>query len=120
MGLAVRSDQTRSDYDLVEEAKASREALSVLYRTYQPRIAAYVLRRIGDKHEAEDLVANVFVVMVQQLSRYRPSETPFSAWLYRIATNQINYWLRKRRIRSFFGSPPDVIDTRPQCDDDGE
>jgi RNA polymerase sigma-70 factor (ECF subfamily) len=120
IGCAVRVDNTRPENDLIEEAKTSREALAVLYGTYQPRISAYVLRRMGDKHEAEDIVANVFVAMVQRLPRYRPSDTPFSAWLYRIATNQIKYSIRKRRIRTFFGGPPDVIDRRPESLDDGE
>ncbi len=113
-------DNTRPECELVEEAKGNGEALAVLYRTYQPRISAYVLRRIGDTHEAEDIVANVFVAMVQQLSRYRLSEAPFSAWLYRIATNQINHSIRKRRIRSFFAWPPEVADPAYECLDDGE
>jgi RNA polymerase sigma-70 factor, ECF subfamily len=116
----VQVDQTRSEHDLIEEAKTNGEALAMLYRTYQPRITAYVLRRIGDKHEAEDIVANVFVAMVQHVSRYRPSNAPFSSWLYRIATNEINYSIRKRRIRSFFGSPPDTIIPQPQSKDDSE
>lgn len=120
IGFAVRVEDTRPERDIIEEAKTSREALAGLYRAYQPRISAYVLRRVGDKHEAEDIIGNVFVAMVQQLSRYRPSEAPFSAWLYRIATNQINYSIRKRRIRRFFGSPPDIVDPKSESSDDGE
>src|SRR5262245_23436981 len=78
------------------------------------------MRRVGDKHEAEDIVADVFLAMVRQLPSYRCTETPFSAWLYRIATNRINYWVRKRRIRTLFGSPPDVVDSRAPADDEGE
>ena len=118
-------DPARSESELVEEAKTNPQALGLLYRTFEPRITAYVMRRVGDKHEAEDIVADVFLAMVRQLPRYRCAETPFSAWLYRIATNQISYWVRKRRIRSFFGSPPEVVDpqaesNRARPDDDGE
>jgi RNA polymerase sigma-70 factor, ECF subfamily len=109
-----------SEGELVEEAKTNPQALGILYRTFEPRITAYVMRRVGDKHEAEDIVADVFLAMVRQLPRYRCAETPFSAWLYRIATNQINYWVRKRRVRSFFSSPPDVVDPRSAPEDDGE
>jgi RNA polymerase sigma-70 factor (ECF subfamily) len=88
---------------LIERAKTDPQALAAIYRRYEPRMAAYVVRRIGRTHEAEDLVANVFLAMVQGLAGYRAGEAPFVAWLYRIASNEINRWIRKRRIRSFFG-----------------
>src|SRR5687768_8459827 len=82
---------------LIERAKTDQEALAAIYRRYEPRIAAYVVRRIGRTHEAEDLVANVFLAMVRGLASYRTGETPFVAWLYRIASNEINRSIRKRR-----------------------
>jgi RNA polymerase sigma-70 factor, ECF subfamily len=100
------SEETRlaeSEGALIERAKTDQQALAAIYRRYEPRIAAYVVRRVGRTHEAEDLVANVFLAMVRGLSSYRAGETPFVAWLYRIASNEINRWIRKRRIRSFFG-----------------
>jgi RNA polymerase sigma-70 factor, ECF subfamily len=88
---------------LVERAKTDPQALTVVYRRYEPRIAAYVVRRIGRTHEAEDVVASVFLAMVRGLASYRAGQAPFVAWLYRIASNEINRSIRKRRIRSFFG-----------------
>jgi len=95
---------------LVEKAKANRGALAALYRKYLPVITAYVTRRVGATHEAEDLVANVFLAMVKNLPRYRHSDAPFAAWLYRIATNEINRSFRKRRIRKFFGLGETIVD----------
>ena len=111
--LAETSGETDSDAiddsELVERAKGDRTALAVLYRRHQPRISRYILRRVGDAHEAEDLTANVFLAMVAALPRFRASETPFVAWLYRIATNEINAWMRKRRLRRFFGLVEDIV-----------
>lgn len=112
-------DDPADERGLVERARTDPEALSALYRTYQPRIAAYVVRRVGSTHEAEDIVANVFLAMVRGLARYRSSEAPFVAWLYRIASNEINRWIRKRRIRRFFGLGVDIVD-RNQPASDGQ
>jgi RNA polymerase sigma-70 factor (ECF subfamily) len=113
----LSADGIEQEQGLIERAKTDSEALAVLYRRYQPRIAAYVMRRVGRTHEAENLVANVFLAMVRGLARYRCSESPFVAWLYRIATNEINRWIRKRRIRRFFGAAVDIVDERKPKDD---
>lgn len=113
MPLAAAEDER----ELVERARTDREALASLYRQHQPRIAAYVLRRVGNTHEAEDIVANVFLAMVRGLAAYRPGDAPFVAWLYRIATNEINRSIRKRRTRRFFGLSVEIADaTRPPGD----
>jgi len=64
---------------LIERAKGDPQALAAIYRRYQPRIAAYVVRRLGSTHEAEDLVANVFLAMVRGMRSYRHGEAPFVA-----------------------------------------
>jgi len=97
---------------LIERAKVDRDALAVLYRRYLPTITAYVVHRVGSKHDAEDIVANVFLAMVRGLSRYRCDKAPLVAWLYRIATNEINRSIRKRRIRQFFGFGETIVDEK--------
>ena len=106
----MQAAAAEDDRELIERAKTDREALAALYRRYQPRITAYVMRRVGRTHEAEDLVSSVFLAMVRGLARYRCGEAPFIAWLYRIASNEINRWIRKRRIRRFFGLSVEIAD----------
>ena len=83
--------------DLVEQAKRDREAFALLYRRYYARIAGYVYRRVGDRHATEDLVAEVFLTMLRYLPKYRHRGTPVRAWIYRIATNAVNRWVRAQR-----------------------
>lgn len=108
-GPAATTDVDDADGEsrLVEAAKTDAEALGRLYRRYEPVIAGFVLRRVGRRHEAEDIISNVFLQMVRRLDRYERREVPFRAWLYRIATNEINRWFRWRKLRRFLGSVPD-------------
>lgn len=79
-----------ADADLVAKAIAgNREAFGDLYEHYLPAIYRYVFYRVGDAGEAEDLTETVFVKAWEALERYRPTEAPFAAWLYRIAHNLV-------------------------------
>jgi RNA polymerase sigma-70 factor, ECF subfamily len=82
---------------LVQRAKRDLAALAILYRSHYAAIYNHILRRVGSQHEADDLVAEVFLAMVRYLPRFRWSGAPFRSWLYRLATNQVNRWARRRR-----------------------
>ena len=75
---------------LLERAKQYDEvALGKLYDHYAPLIYAYVYRRVGDAHLAEDLTSDVFVRVIQAIQAERFWHTSFRAWLYRIAHNLV-------------------------------
>lgn len=64
-------------------------AVEELYNLHVTRIFRYVTAKVGNATEAEDITAEVFVKMVEALPRYEQRGTPFQAWLYRIANNQV-------------------------------
>lgn len=68
--------------------KGEESAVTTLYQTYAQAIYRYIAYRVP-VDEAEDLTAEVFVSMVESLPRYKISEVPFEAWLYRIARARI-------------------------------
>lgn len=81
---------------LIESARTDSRALSILYRRHYAAIYGYVYRRIGNSHDANDVVAETFLSMVRYLPQFRWTGAPFRAWLLRIATTQINRWARRR------------------------
>lgn len=60
-----------------------------MYNCYRNKIYKYIYSKIGIGPEAEDLTAQVFMKAWQAIDRYRWTERPFSAWLYRIAHNLV-------------------------------
>lgn len=86
-----------SEFRVIESARSDPQALSFLYRQHYAAIFGYVNRRIGNSHDASDVVAEVFLTMVRYLPRYRWRGAPFRSWLLRLATTQINRWVRRRR-----------------------
>jgi RNA polymerase sigma-70 factor (ECF subfamily) len=63
------------------------DAFARLYDHYANAIYRYCALQVPRPADAEDLTAQVFLRAWQSIDRYRATERPFSAWLYRIARN---------------------------------
>ncbi len=79
-----------SDNELIVRAsRGDTAAFGDLYERYLNTIYRYVLYRVSDVAEAEDLTETTFLKAWQALADYRVRDVPFQAWLYRIAHNVI-------------------------------
>ena len=84
----------------VDQARlGSQQALADLYDWYMPRVYRYVLARVGSVHEAEDLTEEIFLKMLSGIGDFRWKAVPFSAWLFRIAHNEVVSHFRRRHNR---------------------
>jgi len=81
---------------IVEEAKKNPEVFGELYDEFYKPIFNYTLRRTSDIEEAQDLTSQTFFKALKGLGEFRWQNISFSAWLYRIATNEVNSFYRKR------------------------
>ena len=80
---------------IIERAKSDPEAFGILFERHYPAIFAYIHRRVGDWDAANDLTSEVFLKAFKGLWKYRCQGVPFSAWLFRIATNEVRMHFRK-------------------------
>src|SRR5271168_653455 len=74
---------------LIEAAQRDRSRFADLYEANFERVYAYVVRRVRDRDEAQDLTADVFHLALKSLPRFEWRGVPFAAWLFRIAANEI-------------------------------
>ena len=74
---------------LIEAAQKDPGRFAELYEANFERIYAFIVRRVQDRHEAEDLTAEVFHHALANLSRFEWRGVPFAVWLFRIAANAI-------------------------------
>src|SRR5882672_9624093 len=74
---------------LIEAAQKDPSRFAALYENNFERVYAFVVRRVRDRHEAEDLTAEVFQHALANLSRFEWRGVPLAVWLYRIAANAI-------------------------------
>jgi RNA polymerase sigma-70 factor (ECF subfamily) len=72
------------------------EALVALYQRALPVIYRYVLARLGRSDLVEDVVSEVFLVMVESIGELRTEqEAGFYAWLLQIAQGKVSRALRR-------------------------
>jgi RNA polymerase sigma-70 factor (ECF subfamily) len=101
-GRSLRQSQTAEPDErlLIEAAQRDPARFAALYDLYFDRIYAYVARRASSRDEAEDIVSEVFHKALANLRRFEWRGAPFSAWLYRIAANEITdhaEWVGRER-----------------------
>ena len=76
--------------------KQDHEAFGELIDRHAAKIVNLAYRMVGNRAEAEDLAQEAFLTAFKALSTFR-ADSKFSTWLYRIATNKCNDWLRVKR-----------------------
>ncbi len=69
-----------------------------LYDRHFEAVFRYVLRRVANVAEAEDLTAQTFYKALRGFWGFRLRGGNASAWLYRIATNEVNSHYRSQRL----------------------
>jgi RNA polymerase sigma-70 factor (ECF subfamily) len=83
---------------LIEAAQHDPARFAELYECHFERIYAYIVRRVGNRAETEDLTAEVFHQALANLKKFEWRGIPFAAWLFRIAANLISdRWQRSGR-----------------------
>ncbi len=88
---ARANDKLPDERALVDRAKeGDLTAQGAIFDFYWPRIVRYTYSHCGNLHDAEDLASEVFLRMVEAIWRFEWRENvPFTAWLFRIARNQV-------------------------------
>ena len=95
---------------MIEAAQKDPRRFVDLYEENFERVYAFVVRRVRDRSDAEDLTADVFQQALANLKRFEWRGAPFAAWLYRIASNAIaDRWQRaaKEHGNAAAEDPPD-------------
>ena len=97
---------------LVEAAQKDPARFAELYENHFERVYAYVVRRVGDRAETEDLTSEVFHHALANLQKFEWRGIPFAAWLFRIAANLISdRWQRSSREQ--VADEPEQIESLP-------
>ena len=75
---------------LIEAAQRDPARFADLYERNFERVYAYIVKRVQDRAESEDLTADVFHHALANLKRFEWRGIPFAVWLFRIAANVIS------------------------------
>ena len=86
-----------NEKEIVKRAKqGDQKAFSELVSAYSERIYNLGLRILRNKEDAEDILQETFLTVVQKIDTF-DGRSSFFTWIYRIATNAALMKLRKKK-----------------------
>jgi RNA polymerase sigma-70 factor (ECF subfamily) len=94
---------------LIEAAQRDPRRFAELYERNFERVYAFIVRRVRNREEAEDLTSEVFHQALANLPRFEWRGAPFAAWLFRMAANAI--------VDRWHTTSKEQVDPRPDAED---
>ena len=73
------------------------EGVHFLYVRFAPEVHRYAAAIVSSQHEAEDITQNIFAKLIKGIGAYERRESPFTAWILRVARNAALDHLRAKR-----------------------
>jgi RNA polymerase sigma-70 factor (ECF subfamily) len=94
-GKTVSEEAMQQEWLEIQAAQKDRSLFRPLYDRYYEPIFRFIHRRTSDESLSADICSQVFLKAMQRLDGYRFQGVPFSAWLFRIASNEIAQYFRQ-------------------------
>ena len=99
MSRSADKSDTAADEALMQAfSSGDAEAFGILMRRHQRGVFNYLLRSVGSRARAEELLQDVFLRVVRSKERYTVT-AKFTTWLYTIARNMLVDEGRRTRFR---------------------
>ena len=102
---ASTTDNTERDQSRAEELALSiaakggcMDSFEQLVTRFEDRLFAFLYKKVGNHHLAQDLLQSTFVTAYRKLHRYNP-QYAFTTWIYTIASRlTINHFRRRQPV----------------------
>jgi RNA polymerase sigma-70 factor (ECF subfamily) len=85
----VSAAAMEAEWQEIQAAQLNPARFRPLYQRYYEPIFRFLFRRTAEEDLAADLCSQVFLKALQRIDRYQFKGVPFSAWLFRIASNEL-------------------------------
>ena len=82
---------------LLEKIKENPKFFGKIFDAYYKPIFNYVFHRVTDYDISRDISADTFLKAYLNIHAFKWKDVSILTWLYRIATNEINYYYRKNK-----------------------
>jgi RNA polymerase sigma-70 factor, ECF subfamily len=104
------------DLEMANAAARNVKAFAIIYRRHVPSVYRYLVARVGDVQDAQDLTAETFLAALRNIGRYRGQGT-LIAWLLTIAHHAAADYYRRMRRDVPLDEAGDVPDPAGSADD---
>jgi RNA polymerase sigma-70 factor (ECF subfamily) len=88
--------ESSTDDDLAKRSLHEVDAFATLYRRHLHRVYSYLISRVGNIQDAQDLTAQTFLAALKGIGTYEPRDM-FGAWLLGIAKRKTSDHFRSSK-----------------------
>jgi RNA polymerase sigma-70 factor, ECF subfamily len=88
---------SQEEKEFLDSIQQNPQQFGKVYDLYYKKIFGYAFRRTGNYHTARDVCAETFLKAFLHIKDFKWQNIPISAWLYKIATNEINQYFRRKK-----------------------
>jgi len=82
---------------IIAAAKKNPARFAPLYDIYYKQIFIYIFKKVKNEELCGDITSKVFLKALLNIGKYEDRGFPFSSWLYRIASNEVNMYFRSEK-----------------------
>lgn len=84
-----------------------------IYVQFYPKVYQYLVNRMGNQYDAEDLAQTVFVKVYSKLDTFDESKSSLSTWIFNITRNSLIDRQRSMSLRIHEEIPETLADDSP-------
>lgn len=100
---------------LIEQiAGGDKQALGALYRALERPVYKFIVSRLNDPHEANDILHEVFMDVWRSAGRFE-GRSKVQTWIFGIAYRKSIDVMRKRSRIDYTDKSPDLVDDSPDA-----
>ena len=71
------------------------ESCQTLINNYSARLFGYIRKRVNNHQDAEEILNDVFYLVITKIEQYDPGQGDLETWMFTIAVNRVRDYLRQ-------------------------
>lgn len=87
--------------------KGDKAAVREWFRQFEPVMTRFVLLKVGNKADAEEIVQDIFISCLESLPLFRGTSS-LSTWMYSVAYHEVSDYFRKKYAKRVLQAIPFV------------
>jgi RNA polymerase sigma-70 factor (ECF subfamily) len=91
------NEEIAREQEWIQASRSDPKHFSHIYNKYYKKIFLFIYKRTDNEDLTADLTSHVFLQALINIKKYEFKGLPFSAFLFRIATNEVNLFYRKTK-----------------------
>ncbi len=86
-----------AEYEIIKKCQKNPEHFAPIYIRYHDQLFLFIHKRVDHLELTADITSRVFLKCLKNIGKYKFQGVPFSAWLYKIAINEVNNFYRQQK-----------------------